>query len=359
MLRCYNLPRTDWGDLITAKGHPPMFWSNGWGSPYRVYLFTNQLVAATAGLIEDRCTTSSLCQGFGGWFQRVLKGHVDATNVDTGPCKVQLHFRSADAATAWSPPTGDATWYDTCPGGESVVGTVGPSDERSCSNGFKPSTGVAGRAWDQWDLSWDESRKVLFPSDGIFTFGPNTILPNPGTDVLAHGHDFKVVQHPSILAATGVMCDYLLFLGRLAYDYYRATWSASLRPSWRVLPRRARTFARYALRLLAERGRLLIHELGHTYTGGGHCGSSNACCFEYAARLWESRVVANMGLPALPGYDDPVLGRDSIRFYLTSCQDDGGDAYAEATLYTPDEAGGTGEFACRSCEAVEIGGIKL
>jgi hypothetical protein len=95
-------------------------------------------------------------------------------------------------------------------------------------------------------------------------------------------------MHPIRLAFDGVRCDYALFLARIAHDY----WLES--HDWDYLAYASR-LARFALRVIASWGKLLIHEMGHTFLGLGHCEWD--CCFDVAANAWLCKVRGWLGLP--------------------------------------------------------------
>lgn len=65
--------------------------------------------------------------------------------------------------------------------------------------------------------------------------------------------------------------------------------------------------ARYALGVLVDLGRRMIHEAGHTFLGSGHCDPWG-CCFDVAAEAWACRVQAWLGIPR-QGYE-PRYGGD-------------------------------------------------
>ena len=53
-----------------------------------------------------------------------------------------------------------------------------------------------------------------------------------------------------------------------------------------------------ALRILASwGGSRLIHEIGHNYFGSGHCEESHRQKFDKAARRWQCKLIAYLGLP--------------------------------------------------------------
>lgn len=78
-----------------------------------------------------------------------------------------------------------------------------------------------------------------------------------------------------------------LHLARLALAYAMEEDITYILPAIRL--------ARFALRVIASWGATLIHEIGHTWLGGGHCRWE--CCFEHAERGWLCNAVSLLGLP--------------------------------------------------------------
>jgi len=131
-------------------------------------------------------------------------------------------------------------------------------------------------------------------------------LPDHGCVNTAVGDNFGVTMHPVRLAFDGVRCDYALFLARLAYDY--AMENPILNVDYALSAIR---LASFALRVIANWGRLFIHELGHTYCGRGHCNWD--CCFDTASYAWLCKVRGLLGLPGTtdwPTYVGDTDGSD-------------------------------------------------
>lgn len=94
----------------------------------------------------------------------------------------------------------------------------------------------------------------------------------------------------------------------------------------------ASRLARYALRIIAEFAKVVVHEAGHVYLGGGHCEFGHNCCFEIASSAWLCRVRGTLGLLHEPyepesahsGWRD-YDARDGYRSNLcASCSKDSG-----------------------------------
>jgi hypothetical protein len=112
----------------------------------------------------------------------------------------------------------------------------------------------------------------------------STLKPWPRSDTTfstarASSSRRAVTFQPAHLAYDGEVCDTLMFMAQLCLDRARALCRRREReaPDWApqaVLAVRAgRQFASYALVIIAERARVLVHELGHVYLGGSpHCG---------------------------------------------------------------------------------------
>ena len=166
-------------------------------------------------------------------------------------------------------------------------------------------------------------------------------IPNGCADGLrANGGNFALRMHSTEFGFKGFILDWLLFWARAAVDY------ASTGPdpgTWLDLLLKARTMATFALSLPAEMGRVLIHEIGHTYLGGGHCDPWR-CCFDMSARAWLCRTQAELGLQ-----NDIVhmsdLGKEPLPF---------GSAYASAcTAGSTDD--GISQYYFTWCDLVEPG----
>ncbi len=301
MLSCYNLPRsTAPADMVT------MFWHTGWGSPYRTYLYTNLLVMTYAAQIKEVCTDALECEGFASFVELALRGIPLPSLASREVCQLRFRFPNRDATygeVGESAGPGVFT-FDcgpwalpyTCAEGflvdraEGVVSTPGnpwhfglpPARFDATANEWIPqhafeSAGIAGRAWTYTEVDYGDYRAYV--QDGTW----------------------HVVQRPELLAWDGFVCDWILYLGRMAYDRSRDRTERMLETQREDLRAAAYELGRYALRIIAYRGRTLIHELGHVHIGeGGHC-SKGSCCFDLAANRWECALSAMLGLPMYAG----------------------------------------------------------
>jgi hypothetical protein len=169
----------------------------------------------------------------------------------------------------------------------------------------------------------------------------STLKPWPRSDTTfstarASSSRRAVTFQPAHLAYDGEVCDTLMFMAQLCLDRARALCSRREReaPDWApqaVLAVRAgRQFASYALVIIAERAKVLVHELGHVYLGGSpHCGYDASIlskevaspvaehtgaprwrsCFDVASWAFLARVQAENGLPIEPYIAEGAAGR--------------------------------------------------
>lgn len=356
MLGCYNLPRETMPDEIGA-----MFWGGGWGPPYRVYELTNMLVLSTSGQIKDICTGHASCKKLGTWVEAVLRGKKRKDRLGKGPCRLKFRFMNSDTANAFVGDTRERVDVEGC-------GRVTPT---FCDRGFlvaevdlgvgdpgfwwsEPFPATFNRVGWQWEPR-DSSRDLR---------GQSMPMPEPSGDVGAYVRDgsMTVTQRPEWLAWQGFVCDYILFLSRLAFDYARdptISLSSTQRDAYR---QHAWDLGRYALRILVSRGRLLIHELGHAHNGsGGHC-SNGDCCFELAAQHWQCAMTANWGMPLYDGSSPAdTTWTDAPNSHRNShCVGDSTEFDAPLVicgLFDPGSAPGPYLFACQSCGDVPLAAV--
>jgi hypothetical protein len=143
-----------------------------------------------------------------------------------------------------------------------------------------------------------------------------------------------VTFQPAHLAYDAEVCDTLMFMAQLCLDRQRALCSRREReaPDWAQqavdLAAAGRQFASYALVIIAERAKVLVHELGHVYLGGSpHCGYDASIlsdpdptpvaertgaprwrsCFDVASWAFLARVQAENGLPIQPYIAEAAL----------------------------------------------------
>lgn len=359
MLGCYNLPRETMPDALGEWG--AMFWHAGWGPPYQVYALTNQVVLAYSRLIEDVCTGHAYCEGYGDWVSQVLRGRGTRDLRDVGPCTVTMRFVNAETA--------DATVRDTGRG----VDVVGCGDlagtAYSCAEGFVLNeafdlvSGVMdpGQAWDVGLPAprFDGAANAWIPA-GVSTHPTNSFAEppyGPGGRAYVYDLSWTVTQRPELLAWDGFVCDWILYLGRMAYDRSRDFSTEMDILERKLLAQSGQELARYALRILAERGRVLVHELGHVHNGtGGHC-SRGECCFQFASLRWRCAVIATLGLPLDTGtansassWTRTVSSTNESHCYADySAPTASGPPTTSCTLHSPGEVAGGWSFACSTC----------
>jgi hypothetical protein len=270
LLACYNLPR---GELADSA----LFWSNGWGPPYKVFQFACKLLRTYWDDIEYD-DGPGLCAGLGRFVRDALDGEeVERAGGDTARC-VSVNYRNAE-----------------------VFPRAGPSCYRDadCDIGFQvtaPSDGSAslcdGHPWDEYEMEWKPGWWCLNGlKDGAGCSPPESDCKG----YAAFGGSWEVAFPPNDLAWRGAVCDYQMFLARLAYDYARylgarLQWGAAI-----VAYGLAVRLARYALLVIARHARTMLHELGHCYLRSGHC--TWGCYFEIAAQHWYCQLRARLGLP--------------------------------------------------------------
>ena len=113
---------------------------------------------------------------------------------------------------------------------------------------------------------------------------------------------------PAGLFWRGYVCDALLFWARTLRDYALHRLSRGDTRAARQSFTTATHLARYAMRYILHQSYTLVHEIGHTFRQDDwHCRdrsiepTSNPdtpyCCFDFAAKAFQCRVRARLGLP--------------------------------------------------------------
>lgn len=179
----------------------------------------------------------------------------------------------------------------------------------ACSAGFSPGAeGCAGVEWDSYNISVDESRSCYTSQPYGDYRGPTT-----GCDPRATGGDFEVNLHPVDIAWLGAVVDRIMFIAHMCLDYSAGfRRSDELGDTFRL---QAEYLSRYALMLMADQARVIVHEVGHVFLGESHCSDGHNCCFDVAADAWFCRVTARLGLPSAVYNSAVVPGRTD--FHLT------------------------------------------
>lgn len=356
MLHCYNLPRSNAPDEMVT-----LFWHTGWGSPYRAYLYTNLLVMVYAAQIKEVCTAAYECEGLATFVEATLRGLPQHSLVSGELCMLGFRFPNDDSTygTA-SADTGSGWFMFDC--GEWRLPYV-------CSEGFlvdreTRAVEVPGQLWNKAlpPSRFDSVANEWIPqdpgagmpgSDRAWTY-TETLYDSPRAYV--QDGTWHVVQRPELLAWDGFVCDWILYLGRMAYDLAR-DYTVRLAAAHReALLQAAWELGRYALRILVYRGHTLIHELGHVHNGeGGHC-SKGSCCFDLAAQRWECALSALLGLPMWAGsWRADLTWTDTRRAWDRDyCRDGHTMTYAIPDLVcvidTPGDPGTRWAFGCTNCD---------
>ncbi|MCB9780606.1 MAG: hypothetical protein H6742_18710 [Alphaproteobacteria bacterium] len=282
LLGCY--------DLLSVR-YRSLFWRAGEGSHRAVYREMVRLVALYADDIVDRFMDPqeysvggssfefSWCEGLDEFCRSVLRGREAYIRSRKRKCRIAIHFEADDYRFD------DEIYLRRCP----------HHLNRPCGAGLaadEPSAACKGKrfdaSWGDWERSaWDATyRCYAEPTAGV---PYRDAFPNAGCGFDGYGGDFKVDLHPYQLAWLGFCVDRILHRARVCYDYGRATGSTEHLTA-------ARRLGAYALSPIGDWGRVLIHELGHTYMGqGGHCRFQS--CFDVAAFAWDTAVRARLGLP--------------------------------------------------------------
>lgn len=342
LIGCYNLHR---GDSEVASRY--RFWRFSWGAPLQVHLWTHQLLLTfsswfTPGswrsTVESRVTE---CDGMPAFVISLLQGsRAEGRENWTGEaCYLTVSYRSdgTDAHEVTAPCLSDYT----------------------CEQQYKPtgSSACDGLPWDAWTLDW-QSSEHCFTSDGTTTGDckrPDTEDPPSNCEQNAHHNVFSINLHASELAYQGAVCDYVMYLARMALDYSRAL-SSSGAPAATVAEYRdaADKLSRYALVVLAYNGRHWLHEIGHAWLGtsegtydtddrlwsGAHCQFN--CCNDVVADNWWCKVRGWLGLPL---YNYESYGSDDYDPTASTVDGDESDACSDD------------EYAVRiwSCDVVALG----
>jgi hypothetical protein len=297
LIGCYNLHRG--GEEVRRRYR---FWRYSWGAPLQVHLWTHQMILNFStwldygGWRSDVEARVTECKGMKDFVETLLNGGSSRgrDNWREDSCYLTISYRSDGSDP-----------HEVTPACEPSYG---------CDDPFRPDgdTACTGLAWDDWTLEWQASERC-FTSDGSSTGEcerPDTAAAGSDCAIHAFHKDFAVNLHASELAYQGAVCDYVMFLARLALDY--ADWltmqgeMTSRVDSYKAT---ADLLGRYVLIVLAYNGRHWIHEIGHAWLGssaptydtddftwaGPHCEFN--CCNDVVADNWWCKVRGWMGLP--------------------------------------------------------------
>ncbi len=282
----------------------------------------------------------------------MLRGKKRKDRRGKGPCRLTFRFMNSDTANAFVGDTGQRVDVEGC-------GMVTPT---FCDRGFlvaEVDLGV-GDPGDVWNVAFpamfDSTGWQWMPSGGLRS--PLYEMPRPVVQgsILAYVRDgsMTVTQRPEVLAWEAFVCDYILFLSRLAFDCARDPTIGQTHAQRDAYRQHAWDLGRYALRILASRGRILIHELGHAHNGsGGHCGNGD-CCFELAAQHWLCSMTSAWGMPLFDGTRSAESTwtewiHDEVRSNCKDASDPPIHPWILCILFEPGAYPGGFLFACNSC----------
>jgi len=375
MLSCYNLPRETMPDDIGAQ-----FWHSGWGPPYWVYRTINALVMSYAAYINEPCTGDEHCEGLWRFIKDGLSGD-EVTNRHGVSCRFSFRFMNTDADNARVGASGETSDAFRCGSkkGDAYACNEGflvtywyPGDEVPPGTVVGPA-GLFGRLYVDRGYPWDSglppshmgsSSHQWYPAKDAWTTNPgNMPMPAMTSGIIAYVLDrtFTVTRRPSNLAWRGYVVDSILYMARLAYDCAESRISGLSDEERSAYRTRSYELGRYALRILAEAGATLIHELGHVHNGeGGHCGHGQ-CCFELAAQRWTCALIETMGLPLRAG-GSPHSDTWTTRSYRESNGEcpDGHDEYEPpeylCAIGVPGDPTSPWAFWCSACSDGTDGG---
>jgi hypothetical protein len=274
LIGCYNLHRSEgWPD------HPYLFWSGGWGAPYRVHLYMCQLALTYsyfAELTDEDYGPLAMgednpCRGLGPFTEIMLDGYaVNILGDSSGECWLSISYQTKDARYS-------EQLHQRCNVGDST-----------CDQNYAP--GCADIPWDEWEPEW-AAYQACWKTEGRAAGTPPSAC-GPA----AHERDFQVIFPPARATFDGFICDQILFLARMCLDYGRHPGPTINLGDFASYFLTARKIARYALRIIAKRSNTLIHEIGHILTAEiTHCSAK--CCMSAAGGKWECAVRGLLGLP--------------------------------------------------------------
>lgn len=346
LIGCYNLPRRpgwsnedlssdlaaapSWlsrGERLGSTLKPDLFWHLDWGPAHKVLMYALQLIYTYPEFLDndqlpDECTESGTVDDSRIWkddgcsysglrnFITTALSAKPATSKQCKTCKVVIHLRNADKRFA-----DDASFgYVNKPCAENTLDCVGgyktcKEVTDTCDANF--GNIVTGNNYDRYDLNWVADHRCLSaigPSDS------KCRAPDPGTvsAAFASRNNFTITTHPIVQHFRGSVCDYLLFLARLALDHARDGES----DPWAALATQqaASRIARYGLGIIAELSGMLIHEYVHLYlhidAKKTHCPTTS--CTTIASKQFRCKVGAMLGLPwrTLSHREDPTTTDD-------------------------------------------------
>lgn len=291
LIGCYNLP-TGEQDFLDQYA----FWPIGWGAPHKVHLWTCQMLYNFAlyvdywPSIENIPTEAQECVGMGAFLKKLFEGK-NADNRNGDPCFLTVSYRTDGSDSN--------KLHDWCATQGDIPVRCGSTFAEDKDSPEMPCVGVP---WGDWTLSWIKGTNC-YTGDGLTT-GCNR--PNARCWASARHHNWSLHFHASELAFDGAVCDHVMYLTRMLWDYSR--W---LHREGRVVDsaaayEAASQMSRYALTIMLYRAEHFIHELGHAWLqdstktndyDGGHCAYN--CCNDISGTHFFCWVRARLGLPYL------------------------------------------------------------
>jgi len=289
VLGCYSLQST---------ADRALFWRKGWGPAREVFRLMSRLAVIYSDDVRDdwmdptelpgpggSSLDFSWCQGMGDFCRTVLKGGRAPSRIDTANCRIQLNFDDIDLRF-WG-----IYGHSAC----------GSSLGRPCGIAFNlsdPGTRVLpfdGELDDWEDSGWSDEYRAWTRAPG---YEPALKRPSGDYSLLGIGGGHKLTLHAIHLQWCAFVTDRVLYLARMAHDYarYLDAQEGGCSVDSAAYDQAALQLGRYAFGPALDLGRAMIHELGHSYMGShGHCEFQ--CCFDSAARAWQVRVQARLGVP--------------------------------------------------------------
>lgn len=288
LVSCWNLHQDD-----PSKVEDYSFWCWGWGAPHKLHMWTCQMLYSTADYVDYNWTPGTSvpdyadeCIGLAGYIRSALMGG-SPKNRANEDCYLSFAFRSDGSS--------HDLVNDWC---EEQKNKHLACDEPWARESEIPD--CVGTSWDNWEGAWIESANCAGNGKTGLCAAPDTGCASAN----GRHNNYSIHLHAITLAYDGYVCDHIMFLARMAMDYGR--WLESQGRSTEAMQAEvaADLISRYALRIMAERCRLLIHEIGHAWLWtspdsltywGSHCEYN--CCNDIAQTHWWCWVRAALGLP--------------------------------------------------------------
>lgn len=313
LLRCYNIP-FDIGDRY-------YHYTEHGGAPLAFWREMCHLVNAFSEHITPTAPNPA-CDGFSEFVVEMLKGNrarvgsAPQTRAEMDPEAFEDPSVEEGKRSYWARPR--------CRTGYVSVDIISryldnpdwtsPAFENSCSrapnvpcsDGFGlPSEERPSFRWDEYSIQIaninDTEWLATVTTPGGTSGGRAQFWAPPyptefeGRRFKALGGGFRIQFHAIQIAAGADIVDRLLFAARATYDYVPfLVESGDIEAAKRYL-QSSREFGKMALAYISAWSRILVHEFGHLYVGGGHC--TWQCCFDGSAARMVCAISARVGLP--------------------------------------------------------------